>query len=136
MPEPTTAASAVVAAAMPALAVPIITLLGFSTGLRPDVLLAGFFGGLIGIVLLDSSPGAIDDWRTMLATSTRRLFVMIAASLTAGYLTPLAQALLSLSDNVTLSVAAVVGASAQHTLRAFVDRLQTTLRSTPVGGGQ
>ena len=135
LPEPTTTASAAVAAAVPTIAVPIITLLGFSTGLRPDVLLAGFLGGLIGIVLLDSSPGAVDNWRNMLATSTRRLFVMVAASLTAGYLTPMAQVLLSLSDNVTLSVAAVVGASAQHTLRAFVDRLQTTLRTAP-GGNQ
>jgi hypothetical protein len=39
--------------AMPAIAVPAITLLGIATDVRPDVVLAGFLGGLVAIVVAD-----------------------------------------------------------------------------------
>ena len=37
--------------AMPALVVLAITLFGIATGVRPDLVLAGFLGGLVGLVV-------------------------------------------------------------------------------------
>jgi len=143
MTEPTTTASAVIATAVPAMAVPLVTLLGINTGLRPDLLLAGFFGGLVAIVILDNAPGATDNWRTLLATSTKRLMVMVSASLTAAYLAPISEPIIAwlpggLAHQGVLAVAFLIGAGAQRTLSTFVERMQATLagRTAPAEGKQ
>ena len=55
MPEPTTT-TAVVTLAAGSIAVPALTVAGIPLGLRPDILLAGFAGSLVAIVLLNSVP--------------------------------------------------------------------------------
>ena len=140
LPEPTTTASAAVAAAVPALAVPLVTLLGINTGLRPDLLLAGFFGGLVAISVLDSVPGATDTWRTLLATSVQRLFSMVSSALIAAYLAPISAPLVSwlpagMADSALLAVAFGFGAGGQRLLRKFLTRLENTLAGVQPAAG-
>lgn len=116
MPEPTTTATATVAAA--SIAVPALTAFGMPLGLRPDVLIAGFSGALVAIVLLNSVPSSGDTWRELLRTTGRRIAVAVASSLTAGYLVPLTPAV----DGGLLGLAFVAGAGAQQVLRAAIER--------------
>jgi hypothetical protein len=136
MPEPTTtAAGAATLVSAPAV-VSALTLFGVSLGLRPDVLIAGFSGALVSIVLLSSVPGDGDTWRHLVGTTVKRMLVSLASSLTAGYLTPLS--LLPLGDvhlSILLGTAFVIGAGAQQFLRAAIDR-HSAPRNTPQGGNQ
>lgn len=116
MPEPITTATTTLAGA--SLAVPALTLLGVPLGLRADVLVAGFSGALVAIVLLNSVPGTTDTWRELLRTTGRRIAVAAASALTAGYLAPLTPA----SDGGLLGLAFVAGAGAQQVLRAAIER--------------
>lgn len=61
MPEPITPAAATLASATAA--VPTLVAFGVNLGLRPDVLVAGFAGALVAIVLLGSVPSDGDTWR-------------------------------------------------------------------------
>lgn len=116
MPEPLSTSAATLAGAT--VAVPALTLLGVPLGLRPDVLVAGFSGALVAIVLLNSVPGTTDTWRELLRTTARRIAVAVASSLTAGYLVPLAPA----DGGGLLGLAFVAGAGAQQALRAAIER--------------
>lgn len=123
MPEPTSAATAVanLSAAPPAVA--FITAFGVNLGLRPDVLIAGFAGALVAIVLLSTVPTTGDTWQHLLGTTVKRMFVSIASALTAAYLTPLF--LLPIADpheSIVLAVAFAIGAGAQRYLRKAIDR--------------
>lgn len=114
MPEPTSTASVTIATA--AAAVPVLTAFGVSLGLRPDLLVAGFSGGLVAIILLNSVPSTGDTWVNLIRTSLRRMCVACASAATAGYMTPLAVVAANVPDNMLLSMAFLVGSGAQHTL--------------------
>jgi hypothetical protein len=123
MPEPmstTTVAVATLAAA--SMSMPMLTLFGVPLGLRADLLIAGFFGSLVAIILLNSVPGSADTWTELIRTTLRRMFVAVASSLTAGYLTPLVLLMASLPDPLLLSAAFAVGGGAQKVLVFAISR--------------
>lgn len=124
MPEPTSTATATIAAG--AVAVPALTLLGMPLGLRADVLVAGFSGALAAIALLNSVPASGDSWQAMARTAIRRMSVALTSSLTAGYITPLAITLAAIPDQLLLSGAFVVGGGAQQVLASVIRRVQRT----------
>lgn len=124
MPEPTTAATVATIVAG-TVAVPTLSVAGVSLGLRPDLLIAGFSGALVAVVLLNSVPSSGDTWRELLRTTGRRMAVACASSLTAGYLTPLVLLFASLPDPVALGAAFAVGGGAQKVLRALITRFST-----------
>jgi hypothetical protein len=124
MPEPTSTATATIAAG--AVAVPALTLLGMPLGLRADVLVAGFSGALAAIALLNSVPAAGDTWPAMARTAIRRMSVSLASSLTAGYITPLALTLAAMPHELLLGGAFVVGGGAQQVLASVIRRVQRT----------
>ena len=121
MPEPTTTAAATLAAT--AAAVPTLIAFGVPLGLRADLLIAGFAGSLVAIVLLNSVPSVGDTWEALLRTTLRRMTVAMASSLTAGYLTPLALLLASVPDSLVLGGAFATGGGAQHVLMFLIRRL-------------
>lgn len=118
--EPTTSAVATLGGA--AVSASAITAFGVPLGLHADVLLAGFFGSLVAIILLNTVPGAADTWQSLLRTSTRRLSVAWASSITAGYITPLALLMWEMPQGLLLSMAFLVGAGAQRVLVAVMAR--------------
>jgi hypothetical protein len=122
MPEPTTTTTAAaVGTLLPAaVSTSALTAFGVPLGLHADVLLAGFFGSLVAIILLNAVPGASDTWQELLRTSVRRLMVAWASSLTAGYITPLALLLADVPSALLLSMAFLVGAAAQRVLVALM----------------
>ncbi len=123
MPEPTSAAITTLAAS--AVSIQTITLFGVQLGLRPDVLVAGFSGAVVAIVLLNSVPNEGDTWRHLVRTSIRRMAVSAASSLTAGYLAPpLAPVMAALFSPETGlgSAAFVIGVGAQAIVTAMVKR--------------
>lgn len=133
MPEPViTPAAATLAAAPPAVA--MLTAFGVNLGLRPDVLVAGFAGALVAIVLLHSVPSDGDTWQHLVKTTGRRVAVVLASSLVAGYLTPLTLLLANIPDSLLLAGAFGVGAGAQKILRGVLDRLDPA--SQPSGGAK
>lgn len=105
--------------------VPSLIAFGVPLGLRPDVLLAGFSGSLVAIILLNSVPSTGDTWRHLIATTSRRMAVVFASALTAGYLTPMALMIGNMPDPLFLSSAFAVGGGAQHVLRMAIARLKT-----------
>ena len=125
MAEPTTTASLTFIAAT--VSVPAITVLGIPLGLRPDLLIAGFGGSLVAIILLNSVPTRNDTWRELIRTTIRRMSVACASSLTAGYFAPvmpLVPLLGSLmSDPVLLGTAFGIGGGAQEVLRFVIRKL-------------
>lgn len=123
MPEPTATATATLAAS--AVSIQTITLFGIQLGLRPEVLVAGFSGAVVAIVLLNSVPSEGDTWRHLLRTSWRRMAVAAASSLTAGYLAPPMAPLLAalFTPEAGLgSGAFVIGAGAQAIVALMVKR--------------
>lgn len=118
--EPTTSAAVTLSGA--AVSASAITAFGVPLGLHADVLLAGFFGSLVAIILLNTVPGAADTWQELLRTSVRRLAVAWASSITAGYITPLALLIAEMPQALLLSMAFMVGAGAQRVLVAVMTR--------------
>lgn len=112
--------------------VPLITAFGVTTGLRPDVLLAGFAGALVAIILLNSVPSEGDTWQHLLFSTFRRMAVALASSLTAGYLTPMVLLLANVPDALLLGGAFAVGGGAQKVLLGTIRRINPS----PVDGGQ
>lgn len=128
MPEPTTTTATLAAA--PA-AVSAVTIAGVSLGLNPAVLVAGFSGALVAIVLLASVP---DDGNHWIVTTIKRMFVSLASSLTAGYLTPLfLLPIATPNDAVVMGTAFAIGGGAQKFLRVAIAR---TLPSTEEKEGE
>jgi len=115
----------------------MITAFGVSLGLRVDVLIAGFAGALVAIILLNAVPGSSDTWRELLRTTVRRMFVAIASSLTAGYLAPLALLAAQLPDSLLLGGAFAVGGGAQQVLVFAIKRISGQVQPAPQqpGGG-
>lgn len=130
MPEPTSTAAAATFTAATA-AMPVLTAFGVPLGLRPDLLIAGFAGSLVAIILLNTVPPTGDTWAEMLRTTLRRMAVVLASALTAGYTVPLALLLASLPDSLLLSGAFAVGGGAQQVLAAMIRRLSGGGGATP-----
>lgn len=130
MPEPTSTTAAVVTLTATGLTVPMLSIFGVSLGLRADVLIAGFFGSLVAIILLNSVPSEGDSWQHLVRTTFKRMFVALASSVTAGYLTPLALLLANLPDALLLSAAFGVGGGAQRVLLVVIAKFGTPPAST------
>jgi hypothetical protein len=75
-PEPATSVAAVAVSATG------LTILGISTGLQPDILLAGFAGGLWALTYQPPAP------------LLRRAAATLGSAVVAGYLSPIAVAVL------------------------------------------
>ena len=123
MAEPATTSATVTMVAATA-TVPSLIAFGIPLGLRPDVLLAGFSGALVAVILLNSVPSTGDTWRHLISTTLRRMAVVFASALTAGYLTPMALVMAQVPDPLFLSAGFAVGAGAQHVLRTAITRLK------------
>lgn len=134
MPEPTTttAAATLIAAGT---TVPMLEAFGVSLGLRPDVLIAGFAGALVAIVLLDSVPSEGDTWNHLVRSTVRRIFVALASSITAGYLTPLMLLVANLPDALLLGVAFTTGSGAQKCVGWAMGRLGLAPRPAALESG-
>ena len=134
MPEPTIPTAAAVTLATQAAAVPVLTVLGISLGLRPDILVAGFAGAVVAMALLNSVPSTGDTWRQLLRDSLRRMAVALASALTAGYLTPLSLLVTQMPDSLLLGASFAVGAGAQRMLLAWLRRLDRSVGGDPPAG--
>lgn len=122
MAEPATTTTAVTLAAG-SIAVPALTVAGIPLGLRPEILIAGFAGSLVAIILLNSVPATGDTWSALLRTTLRRMMVALASSLTAGYLAPMIMLIGQLPDAAQLGSAFAVGGGAQRVLLAVLARI-------------
>lgn len=103
--------------------IPVITLFGVPLGLRADLLVVGFFGSLVAMVLLDSVPSSGESLAHLLRTTLRRMLVAAASAATAGYVTPLALVVANVPDALLLPGAFAVGVGAKSVLSAAVMRL-------------
>lgn len=137
MPEPTSTAAGVITVVTGTATSAMITAFGVSLGLRVDVLIAGFAGALVAIILFNAVPGSSDTWRELLRTTVRRMAVAFASSLTAGYLAPLTLLVHQLPDPALTGVAFAVGGGAQQVLGFFIKRFSGQAQATPQqpGGG-
>lgn len=138
MPEPTSTAAAAVTLASAAASIPVLTVLGVPLGLRADLLIAGFAGGIAAIGLLNSVPGSDDTWREMIKLGRRRIFVAVCSALTAGYSTPLVLSFGNVSQSLLLGGAFVVGAGAQQVLAMAIRKLSKpdpAAPAAPTGSG-
>ena len=122
MAQPATTSAAAVTMVAATASVPSLIAFGVPLGLRPDVLLAGFAGSLVAIILLNSVPSTGDTWQHLISTTLRRMAVVLASALTSGYLTPLALMIGGVPDSLFLGGAFAVGAGAQHVLRTAIVR--------------
>ena len=137
MPEPTSTAAGIATVAAYAGATSAITAFGVPLGLRADLLIAGFAGSLVAIILLNTVPGTSDTWVELLRTTVRRMFVAFASSMTAGYLTPLVMLMVQLPEAALLGGAFAVGGGAQQVLTGVIRRLSGPPASqNPQGGTQ
>lgn len=137
MPEPTSTAAGVITVVTGTATSAMITAFGVSLGLRVDVLIAGFAGALVAIILLNAVPGSSDTWIELLRSTVRRMAVAFASSLTAGYLAPLTLLVHQLPDPALMGVAFAVGGGAQQVLVFFIKRFSGQAQATPQqpGGG-
>lgn len=133
MPEPTSTATGIATVAVYAASTSVITVLGVPLGLRADLLIAGFFGSLVAIILLNTVPGTGDTWQQLIRSTLRRIMVAFASSLTAGYLTPLAMLIAQLPEALLLGGAFAVGGGAQQVLMFAIKRLSGTPAAPPNG---
>ena len=123
MVEPTTTTTAAVTLAAGSIAVPALTIAGIPLGLRPEILIAGFSGALVAIILLNSVPSTGDTWSELLRTTLRRMAFAFASSLTAGALAPMVMLIGQLPDAAQLGSAFAVGGGAQRVLLAVLRRI-------------
>lgn len=121
--DPTSSAGAIATLSGAAVSASAITAFGVPLGLHADVLLAGFFGSLVAIILLNTVPGAADTWQELMRTSARRLAVAWASSVTAGYITPLVLLMVDAPQGLLLSMAFMIGAGAQRVLVWLMARM-------------
>lgn len=125
MAEPTsTAASVAALAAATGVALPMLTMFGVPLGLRLDLLLAGFFGAIAAIALLDSVPSTGDSLAELLKTSFKRVGVATGSAATAGYTSPLVAmvSVIPVPDTLLLALSFVIGAGAQRFLRWLIGK--------------
>lgn len=136
MAEPTSTAAGVATLAITAASTTAVTAFGIPLGLRADLLVAGLFGGLVAIIVLDSVPSTGDTWVEMVRTTFRRMWVAIASSVSAGYLTPLASIMWSVPEPLQLCAAFVVGAFTQRALTSVRNKFFGPDKPETNSGGQ
>lgn len=135
MPEPTTTTLGAATLAATGTTLPMIVAFGVPLGLRVDVLVAGFFGSLVAIILLNTVPSSGDTWGELLRTTLRRMFVTLASALTAGYLTPIVVEVMHMSVPMVVFLAFVVGAAAQKVLAASIRKMENGIDPESLKGG-
>lgn len=123
MPEPTSSTVAAATFVAASGTIPALTAFGVPLGLRADLLIAGFAGSLVAIVLLNTVPSTGDTWRELIRTTLRRMAVAVASSLTAGYLTPMVMLAVALPDPLIMGSAFAVGVGAQKILIGTLARI-------------
>ncbi len=132
MPDPTGAAAlgaaVTTSTAAAAAAAPALYLFGVSTGLRQDMLVAGFAGALVAMVLLNSVPKSGDTVRALLEDTGKRAFTALASAIAAGYIGPVVALMDRLPESLLLLATFGVGAGAQRILRAYIDRIEARVR--------
>jgi hypothetical protein len=136
MPEPTsTVAAATASIATSAVAVPVLAIFGVSLGIRADMLLAGFAGGIAAIAFLNAVPSTGDTWRELLRTTGKRVGFCIASAVFAAYTAPLLALLngAGTRDEVVLGVAFVAGSGASLFLPWLIARLKGEKPGKPEG---
>lgn len=69
MPEPTTTVAAAATVAGAAVSTSALSAFGVQLGLHADVLIAGFFGSLVAMILLNTVPGSADTWQGLVRTA-------------------------------------------------------------------
>ncbi|PHM20923.1 MAG: hypothetical protein CK604_00490 [Curvibacter sp. PD_MW3] len=117
--------------------IPVLTILGVPLGLRVDLLVAGFAGALVAIILLNTVPAMGDTWVHLVRTTLRRMAWALASSATAGYLTPLALLIANVPEALMLSGAFAVGGGAKPVLTFLIGRLSGKgSQSLPAKPGQ
>jgi len=135
--EPITPTAATLTAS--GVAVPVLAVAGVSLGLRVDVLIAGFAGAMAAIVLLDTVPHSSDTWAELLRTTSHRLGVAIASAALAGYLSPVAAAMLGAMlpagaaaalPAIERACAFLLGGGAQRILKALIDKAVRKVEET------
>lgn len=139
MPEPTsTTAAAWFTLSSTGATVSVIAFMGIPLGLRVDVLIAGFLGSIVGIILLNTVPGTTDTWINLVRTTSKRMSVAFASCITAGYCTPLVLLIGNIPLPMLLCVACVVGAGAQRFLSFLINRWAPIdgVRANPEQGGK
>lgn len=149
MPEPTSTTLGTVTVAAIGVTVPIlsavataapqIVILGYATGLRADVLMAGFCGAICAIAFFNAVPSTGDTVRELVRTALQRAWFAFASAVGAGYLTPLlmlADGLLSvpIPEKLLLSVAFVAGTGLQKWLARFIKPADAPITAKPAGG--
>lgn len=135
MPEPTTTAAGIATLAATAVSTTAITAFGIPLGLRADLLVAGLFGSLGAIIMLNTVPGSSDTWRELVRTTVRRMLVAMASSVTAGYLTPMFAVSSIVGEPWQMGAAFVVGAFAQRMLVLARDKVAPHAKPGPDVGG-
>jgi hypothetical protein len=135
MPEPTSTAAGIATLAVTAVSTTAVTAFGIPLGLRADLLVAGLFGSLASIIVLNTVPGTGDTWVELVRTTIRRMFVALASSLTAGYLTPMFAVSSLVGEPWQLGTAFVVGAFAQRMLVLARDKVSPLAKPGAEGGG-
>ena len=128
MPEPaTTTAAAVTTIAAATATIPVLTILGIPLGVPPETLIAGFFGGLVGVILLNTVPPSDSGAWAAICTAAHRMVVTFASSLTAGYVAPMFSGIIAVIPGVSpygalLGSAFLVGAGAQRVMAKAVEK--------------
>lgn len=124
MPEPTsTTAGAYATLATAGVSIPMVSLFGIQTGLRPELLIAGFAGALAAIVLLNSVPSEGESFGAIIRTAIKRMMVILASSLVAGYMAPLTTLAINMPALLLGGVAFGVGAGAQRSLVLLMSKV-------------
>lgn len=131
MAEPVSTTAATLTLAASTLAIPTLTAFGVPLGLRADLLIAGFAGSLVAIILLNTVPSVGDTWQQLLRSTLRRMAVACASSLTAGYLTPLVMLLANVPEALLLGSAFAVGGGAQRVLLLAIRRVGGEVEAAP-----
>lgn len=125
MAEPIFTPAAVATLAASAAAVPVLTLLGYPLGIRPEVLFAGFAGGCFGVAFLNTVPALphpeFPIWVSAIWTASRRIVAVMSSSLAAGYIAPSIAA--TAAPEQLFLAAFVVGAGAQGIVTAALVKM-------------
>jgi len=135
MPEPTSTAAGIATLAATAVSTTVVTAFGVPLGLRADLLVAGLSGGLGAVIILNTVPRSGDTWPELVRTTIKRMGVVMASSLTAGYITPMFAVASIVGEPWQLGAAFVIGAFSQRMLMLARDKLYPPAKPGADSGG-
>lgn len=137
MPEPisTTGTTAVAANLIVAASV---TVFGVQLDIDPALLIAGLFGAIAGILLLNSVPSTGDTWRELLRTAWRRLGVVAASSVVAASGAPVAVGLVVAAPTTQTHwfAALVIGMFLQSVAPVLLERVKALAAGLSFGAAK